>query len=167
MTMFRRRAVIAVAAALVLVMGLTTLALAAPFRAVTKTQGRRLPATRMYLTTFGGGRDAQRGAFGHYLTGRTYYVALRFPVRDKRWWRNRKIYIYSPRTRRAVVARVQDWGPAMWVIRKAGRWVIDVSPRVSRDLRLGSAHGWSDRVPVKVYFASKNAHLGRVRVVRR
>jgi len=111
------------------------------------------------------------GAFSAY-GGRVseYYVAMRWDYSQpggKAWWYKKKVLIEA--NNKAIVASIEDWGPAQWVIDNArakcgdgGRSIIDVSSPVAEYLFGVSSSGWSDCRLVHVSFADQSLPLGPV-----
>lgn len=99
---------------------------------------------RYYITTFGGGADAQGVACGGpRADGTWYYLA------DKdRFGCGTHVRITDPVSGRSAVAKAVDIGPAQWVERNAGGPIIDASPLVLQHLFGHDSYGWSDRVVV-------------------
>ena len=138
-------------------------------QATTELEGHTLPAEWNYLTTFY--CPPGEGAFSAY-GGRVseYYVAMRWDYSQhggKAWWYKKKVLIEA--NNKAIVASIEDWGPAQWVIDNArakcgdgGRSIIDVSSPVAEYLFGVSSSGWSDCRLVHVSFADQSLPLGPV-----
>jgi len=138
-------------------------------QAANELEGHTLPAEWNYLTTF----DCPLGegafsAYGGRVSG--YYVAMRCDYSQpggKAWWYKKKVLIEA--NNKAIVASIEDWGPAQWVIDNAraecgdgGRSIIDVASPVAEYLFGVRSSGWSDCRLVPVSFADQSQPLGPV-----
>ncbi len=118
--------------------------------------GRNIPADNLYyITTFGGGSDAQPMACGPRADGRWLYIAdsWRFGCRAR-------VRVTNPQTGRWCVAEVADVGPNICVERAAGKAIIDASPVITRELFGRGAVGWSDRVVVRTEVVARSTPMG-------
>jgi hypothetical protein len=108
-----------------------------------------------FLTTFGGGADAQSTACGSMADGTWFYTADSW-----RWPCGTKLLITNPSNGRSAVAQVADVGPNVCVEQAAGGPVIDASPLVAQHLFGTSSLGWSSRSRVVVNVADPSTPLG-------
>ena len=101
-----------------------------------------IPASGQYiLTTFGGPGDHQPMSCGGYANGTGWYAASR-----QRYGCGSKLRVEA--NGKCVVVVTDDYGPDVCVENAAGKPILDVSPKVSRELFGMSGAGWSDRVVV-------------------
>ena len=108
-----------------------------------------------YLTTFGGGADAQHTACGRPVDGSWFYIAG-----ERRFGCGARVAITNPMTGVACVAEVVDDGPACFVEESAGGPVIDASPLVAQHLFGTRSIGWSDRKIVRAELVDRDTPLG-------
>jgi hypothetical protein len=119
--------------------------------------GRELaPDGTYYLTTFGGGADAQPVACGGPpADGSWYYLADSW-----RFGCGARVLVSNPANGRGCVAQVADVGPNICVEQAAGRPVIDASPLVARALFGTDSLGWSSRALVYARVVDPATPLG-------
>jgi hypothetical protein len=103
-----------------------------------------IPANGRYvLTTFGGPGDHQAMSCGGYANGTTWYAASR-----QRYGCGSKLKVQA--NGKCVVVVSDDYGPDVCVENAAGMPILDVSPKVSRELFNQAGAGWSDHMTVTV-----------------
>ena len=103
-----------------------------------------IPASGKYvLTTFGGPGDHQPMSCGGYADGTTWYAASR-----QRYGCGSKLKIEA--NGKCVVVTALDYGPDVCVENAAGMPIMDVSPKVSKELFGEAGAGWSDHLVVTV-----------------
>jgi hypothetical protein len=108
---------------------------------------------RYIITTFGGPGDHQPMSCGGYADGTTWYAASR-----QRYGCGAKLQIEANGT--CVVVAALDYGPDVCVENAAGAPIIDVSPKVSRELFGEAGAGYSDRLFVTVTPVAAGTPLG-------
>ncbi len=118
--------------------------------------GRTIPSDNTYyITTFGGGSDAQPMACAGRADGRGLYIADSW-----RFGCGARVKLTNPSNGRWCVTTVADVGPNICVERAARKPIIDASPAITRELyNIGSA-GWSDRVVVRAERVANTTPLG-------
>src|SRR5215467_3240479 len=95
-----------------------------------------IPADGVYVvTTFGGGSDTQPMSCGGTADGVGWYAASR-----QRFGCGAKLQVEA--NGKCVVVAAEDYGPDVCVEHAAGFPVLDVSPRVTRELFGISSAGW-------------------------
>jgi hypothetical protein len=105
------------------------------------------------ITTFGGPGDHQPMSCGGRADSSWYYAASR-----QRYGCGSRIAIRA--NGKCVVAQTDDYGPDVCVENAAGMPIIDVSPKVARDLFGVSGAGWSDHLVVTVEEVAAGTPLG-------
>lgn len=119
--------------------------------------GRDIPSDSTYfLTTFGGGADAQPVACGGPAADGTWYYC----ADSWRFGCGTLVLISNPATGAGCVAQVADVGPNVCVEQAAGRPVIDASPLVAQALFGTSSLGWSSRSLVLARVVDPSTPLG-------
>lgn len=108
---------------------------------------------RYVITTFGGAGDTQPMSCGGRADGTWYYAASR-----QRYGCGSRVAIRA--NGKCVVAQTDDYGPDVCVERAANMPIIDVSPKVTRELFGTSSAGWSDHMVVTVEEVSTSTPLG-------
>jgi hypothetical protein len=108
---------------------------------------------RYVITTFGGPGDNQPMSCGGQADGTWYYAASR-----QRYGCGSHIRIEA--NGKCVVAQTDDYGPDVCVENAASSPIIDVSPRVARDLFGVSGAGYSDHLKVTVTEVDVSTPLG-------
>jgi hypothetical protein len=113
-----------------------------------------IPADGRYvITTFGEPGDEQPMSCGGYADGSGWYAASR-----QRYGCGSRVEIRG--NGKCVVAQTDDYGPDVCVENAAGLPIIDVSPRVTRELFGMSGAGWSDHIVVTVSEVADTTPLG-------
>ncbi|HEU0035126.1 MAG TPA: hypothetical protein VFQ53_31085 [Kofleriaceae bacterium] len=112
-----------------------------------------VPADGRYVVTFGGPGDHQPMSCGGYADGTGWYAASR-----QRYGCGAKLRIEA--NGKCVVASALDYGPDVCVERAAGMPIMDVSPRVTRELFGIAGAGWSDHITVSVTEVAAATPLG-------
>ncbi|MEO8700115.1 MAG: hypothetical protein ABI867_08730 [Kofleriaceae bacterium] len=108
---------------------------------------------RYVITTFGGPGDHQPMSCGGRADGTGWYAASR-----QRYGCGSKIRIEA--NGKCAVATTDDYGPDVCVENAAHSPIIDVSPRVSKELFGISGAGWSDHLVVTVTEVAASTPLG-------
>lgn len=113
-----------------------------------------VPADGVYVvTTFGGPGDHQAMSCGGYADGTGWYAASR-----QRYGCGAHLRVEAGT--KCVVVEAQDFGPDVCVEEAARLPILDVSPRVTRELFNMAGAGWSDGVRVTVHEVSASTPLG-------
>lgn len=159
-----------------------------PWVPTTALVGSVIPANnRYYMTTFGGGRDAQNSACSWsslgdpsiprsptspsqaWCDGTWWYVADARRGGAGRWPCGTRLRISDPVTGKACVAIVADVGPGWFtdssgrrrnVEQEAGGAVVDVSPLVARHLFGRPEFGYSNHKEVEAVVADPSTPVG-------
>jgi hypothetical protein len=108
---------------------------------------------RYIITTFGGPGDHQAMSCGGFADGTTWYAASR-----QRYGCGAKLQVEA--NGKCVVVAALDYGPDVCVENAAGAPIIDVSPKVSRELFGEAGAGYSDRLFVTVTPVAAATPLG-------
>jgi hypothetical protein len=113
-----------------------------------------IPADKRYvITTFGGPGDHQSMSCGGFADGTTWYAASR-----QRYGCGAKLRIEA--NGKCAVATADDYGPDVCVENAARSPIIDVSPRVSKELFGVAGAGWSDHMVVTVTAVPASTPVG-------
>ncbi len=116
----------------------------------------------LYLTTFTG---EYSGASNRHLDSKEYYCALRVnydgELSKEQWFPDKPIIVVltNPKTGKSIECPLLDYGPGTRVTRKAGNQIVDVSPRVARELFGVGRSGRVDKREVIVQW--KDLDLGK------
>jgi hypothetical protein len=108
---------------------------------------------RYTITTFGGPGDHQPMSCGGFADGTGWYAASR-----QRYGCGAKLKIEA--NGKCAVVTADDYGPDVCVEKAAGMPIIDVSPKVTKELFGMSGAGWSDHIVVTVEEVDASTPVG-------